>query len=95
MNPPPQKKKNLDILLLFRVKTCIKGENEFEILHSFRFQALMTMLHFNNNENHIPRNQPGFDTLFKVRPVLNTVLLTCETVYSPEKNITVDEGTVG
>ena len=55
----------------------------------------MAMLHFNNNQNHIPRGQPGFDPLFKVRPVLNTVLLTSETVYSPERNVTVDEGTVG
>ena len=55
----------------------------------------MAMLHFNDNANHIPRDQPGFDPLFKVRPVLNTVLLTCETVYSPERHVTVDEGTVG
>ena len=38
------------------------------------------MLHFNNNEEHIPWGQPNHDKLFKLRPILEHFLCCFETV---------------
>jgi hypothetical protein len=56
---------------------------------------MMAMLHVVNNDNHVPRGQPGYDPLFKIRPVLDHMILTFETVYRPQQRVTVDEGMIG
>ena len=39
-----------------------------------RFLALLTVLHLNNNDGKAPRGQPGYDPLFKIRPVGDTLI---------------------
>lgn len=59
-----------------------------------RFQEISKFLHFADSCVAPKKGQDGFDRLYKVRPVLSTVLKNCQTCYSPRKNIAVDEGMI-
>jgi hypothetical protein len=49
------------------------------------------MLYVNNNETCIPRGQPGYDPMHKVKPILNALTTRFQNVYNPEENLTTDE----
>ncbi|CAG5127821.1 unnamed protein product, partial [Candidula unifasciata] len=40
-------------------------------------------LHFNNNDVRNERGQPGYDPLFKLRPLLDIILPTYRENYTP------------
>jgi hypothetical protein len=40
-----------------------------------RFVAILTMLHLNNSETRVPRDQSGYDPLYKVQPIMSIVWL--------------------
>ena len=56
-----------------------------------RFVALLTMFHLNNNDPKAARGQPGYDPLFKIRPITDTLITNFQDVYTPEKQLTIDE----
>ena len=56
-----------------------------------RFLALLTMLHLNNNDGKAARGQPGYDPLFKIRPIIDTLVTKFQDVYTPEEQLTIDE----
>ena len=56
-----------------------------------RFLALLTMFHLNNNDARAARGQPGFDPLFKIRPVIDTLITKFQDTYTPEEQMTIDE----
>lgn len=60
-----------------------------------RFQLILKFLHFNDNEKHIPRGEPGHDRLFKIRPFMTKLISNFQKVYIPFKNISIDESMVG
>ena len=55
-----------------------------------RFEKLKRFFHCNDNENIVPRDHPNFDKLFKVWPVLDSVLEKCKAIPQEEKH-SVDE----
>lgn len=57
-----------------------------------RFFAILQNFHVNDNSNFIPRNQPGYDPLHKIRPFLDLLEQKFGTVYTPERDISFDEG---
>ena len=61
----------------------------------FRFFNLMAGLHFNDNTNHIPRGQEGWDPLFKLRPFLERLCAAFQVAYAPKQQVTIDEGMCG
>ena len=56
-----------------------------------RFLALLTMFHLNNNDAKAARGQPAYDPLFKIRPVIDTLITKFQDVYTPEEQMTIDE----
>ena len=48
-----------------------------------KFLALLTMFPLNNNDAKAARGQPGYDPLFKIRPVIDSYLLTYSKEQSP------------
>ncbi|KAJ8957329.1 hypothetical protein NQ314_006579 [Rhamnusium bicolor] len=38
-----------------------------------RYEKIRQFLHFNNNETMIPRNNPGYDRLHKIRPFIDSL----------------------
>ena len=55
-----------------------------------RYQTTMEFLHFNGNSNYNP-NEPARDKLYKIRPVMEYLVHRFQTMYTPEKNLSIDE----
>jgi len=49
------------------------------------------MFHLNNNDAKAARGQPGYNSLFKIRPVTDTLITKFQDVYTPEEQLTIDE----
>lgn len=60
-----------------------------------RFLLIMKFLHFNDNNDRIPRGQNGYDPLFKIRPYYEQFKARLSAVYVPEQNLSIDESTIG
>ena len=60
-----------------------------------RFRVILSCLHIADNSLAIPRGQPGFDKLYKIRPLLNILISNFQNVYSPHREVSIDEAMVG
>ena len=54
-----------------------------------RFLALL--LHLNNNDAKAPRRQPGYDPLFKIRPVIDILITKFQDIYTHEEQPNTDK----
>lgn len=59
-----------------------------------RFEKICQYFSLNNHQNMLPWEDPGYDKLFKVHPLLNTLSNTFHEEYQPSKFVSVDEGMV-
>lgn len=57
-----------------------------------RFSAIFSMLHVNDNNLCVARDQPNHDPLHKVRPLLDHDVEGLKKNYIPSENLTIDEG---
>lgn len=62
-------------------------QNTMSVNH---FEKIRQHLHFNNNAKLIPQNQPGHDKLFKIRPVIDTLVKQFSSIPLEER-LAVDE----
>ncbi len=58
-----------------------------------RFLLLLGHLHFTDNEAAVPRGEMGYDPLYKLRPVISHFQMVFSDIYSPERDVSYDEGT--
>ena len=65
-----------------------------KIMTRNHFKKICQYLHLNNRENMLPREDPDYDKLFKVQPLLESVSVTFCGEYRPSKFVSVDEGIV-
>ena len=59
-----------------------------------RFLLILTFLHFNDNNNFIPRGQPNYDPLYKLGDTYHHIIDSFPANYYPSKNIAIDEGLI-
>ena len=59
-----------------------------------RFWAILWNLHFNDNSLAVPRGDPNFDKLHKVRPLIDTLTMKFLTLYNPHRENSIDEAMV-
>ena len=64
------------------------------VMTARRFEKLVQYLHMVDNTQYIPRGQPGYDRLFKIRPLLDLTKRTFRDQYRPKKDQSIDEGMV-
>uniref|UniRef100_A0A803K7T6 PiggyBac transposable element-derived protein domain-containing protein n=1 Tax=Xenopus tropicalis TaxID=8364 RepID=A0A803K7T6_XENTR len=57
-----------------------------------RYQILLRFLHFNDNAAAVAPNEPGYDRLYKLRPLINSLCQRFIEVYTPSQNIGVIKG---
>ena len=50
-----------------------------------RFEQLCGRLHFNDNSLAPAHGTPGYDKLFKIRPVIDAICTKCGSLYTPGK----------
>ena len=58
-----------------------------------RFLAILWNLHF-NNDLVAPRGSPGYDKLYKIRPIIKSLTNTYLSLYNPNRANSVDEAVV-
>ncbi|XP_061079005.1 piggyBac transposable element-derived protein 4-like [Conger conger] len=60
-----------------------------------RFEAIFWSLHLSDvtedEENEKKRGTPQFDKLFKIKPLYGEIVNTCNSLFQPNKDISVDE----
>ena len=59
-----------------------------------RFLVILRYLHFSDNSKMPARGQPGFDKLYKVRPLLDALKTRFKQQYSPHYIQAVDEAMI-
>lgn len=59
-----------------------------------RFEAIQKFLHYNDNAKCPPRDDPTYDRLYKVRPVIDHFNAKFSEVYVPDKCVAIDESLV-
>ncbi|CAJ0961123.1 unnamed protein product, partial [Ranitomeya imitator] len=64
------------------------------VMNRKRFEAIHTFLHFRDNTDILPRDDPNFDRLFKIRPVIEHFSNKFTEVYIPQREICVDESLI-
>ena len=60
-----------------------------------RFKAILSMIHFCDNNGYIDVNEPGHDPLFKIKTLYLHLQQKFETLYIPEKEVAIDEAMCG
>ncbi|KAK6182621.1 hypothetical protein SNE40_010263 [Patella caerulea] len=63
--------------------SSIMSRNRYTLINSF--------LHYNNNENQLEKENINYDILFKVRPIINSVLSTYLDSYISSRDVSIDE----
>ena len=71
------------------------SSNFSSIMKRDRLQLLLKMLHLADNSSMIPCRQPGHDKLFKLRPLLDSLVEKFKLMYRPNKELAVDESMIG
>ena len=65
------------------------------VLPANHFNHLLTSIHFNDNSAAKPHGHPGYDKLYKVRPIIESILQKCLSLYKPHWENSIDEAMVG
>ena len=59
-----------------------------------RFAKISQYLHLNDKRRELPRGHANHDKLFKVRPLLDSVVEAIKSEYRPSKNVSIDEAMI-
>lgn len=60
-----------------------------------RFKAISRFLHFADNTAAPSCDDPSYDRLWKIRPVIESVGLQAQCSYTPGEHVSVDESMIG
>ena len=63
-------------------------------MSSRRFELLLKFLHLNDSKKQLSQGEPGYDKLYKVRPLLDAAVKNFQSCYTPTENLS-DENMVG
>ncbi|XP_053305988.1 piggyBac transposable element-derived protein 4-like [Spea bombifrons] len=56
-----------------------------------RYEMLLGFLHFNDNSQCPPKEDPRYDRLYKIRPLLTHFQARFAELYTPQQNLAIDE----
>ena len=57
--------------------------------------AGLKFIHLSDSRQQPARGEPGYDKLYKVRPLLNLVVENFKSMYTPTQSLSIDESMVG
>ena len=64
-------------------------------MSSRRFELMLKFLHLNDSRKQPGQAEPGYDKLYKVRPILDVVLEQFKVNYTLSENVSIDESMIG
>ncbi len=70
------------------------SDNFSSLMSSRRFELILCFLHLNDSETQPQRGAPGFDKLYKIRPLLNILVESFKDCYTPSQFLSVDESMI-
>ena len=70
------------------------SDNFSSLMSSRRFELILRFLHLNDSETQPQRGAPGFDKLYKIRPLLNMLVESFKDCYTPSQFLSVDESMI-
>ena len=71
------------------------GRQSFSrIMSRDRFSVILRFFHVNDSAGYIPKGQPGYDALYKIRPLLHSILHNFRKMYKPNRELALDEAMV-
>uniref|UniRef100_A0A803K9B9 PiggyBac transposable element-derived protein domain-containing protein n=1 Tax=Xenopus tropicalis TaxID=8364 RepID=A0A803K9B9_XENTR len=85
---------NINEIKRFLALTLAMGLVERNSLASYwdtNTVLLLRFLHFNDNTTAVAPNEPGYDRLYKLRPLIDSLSQRFAEVYTPSQNVCVDE----
>ena len=59
------------------------------------FSLLLRFLHLNDSTKYIPKGQPGYDPLYKLRPLVDPLIANFKAAFNLGCEIAVDEEMIG
>lgn len=59
-----------------------------------RFAKISQYLHLNDKRKELPRGHANHDKLFKVRPLLDSIVEAVKSEYRPSKNVSIDKAMI-
>ena len=68
--------------------------NFTSLTSSRRFELILRFFHLNNSQTQPHRGQPGFDKLYKIRPLLDLILSSFQKSYTPSQFLSLDESMI-
>lgn len=87
--------KQLPSTRLYWSENALLGVPEVKkIMPRNRFDKLTEYFHLNDSTKSLPREDPAYDKLFKIRPLLDVVTVKCQSEYLPGRDVSVDEAMV-
>ena len=66
-----------------------------EVMTKARYEKLSQYLHLVDNTQAVPHDDPNYDPLFKVRPLLTMVNANSMRAYVPGRELSIDEAMIG
>ena len=60
-----------------------------------KFMAISRFLHFTDNSQALSRDDPNFDRLWKIRPVIDKIQEQSQKMYTPSEKVSIDESMIG
>ena len=70
------------------------SDNFSSLMSSRRFELILHFLHLNDSEKQPQRGEPGFDKLYKIRPLLDILLPSFKEQYTPKQFLSIDESMI-
>lgn len=65
------------------------------IMSRDRFSLLLRFLHLNDSTKYIPKGEPGYDPLYKLRPFVDPLIANFKAAFTLGRELSVDEGMIG
>ena len=62
-----------------------------EVMSRNRYELLSWFMHFNDNNKQVSKGEPGYDPLYKIRPMLDMMRPRLKYYYTPERELAIDE----
>lgn len=75
-------------------KNPLHGIWEIQKVFSRNRFKVSQYLHVNNKNRELPRGDANHDKLYKVRPLLDSVVSSIQSEYRPAKNLSIDEAMI-
>ena len=65
-----------------------------QVMNRNRYQLLLKFFHLNDNDTMLPKSDPNYDRLHKLRPLLDHFSQKFQSVYQPGSHLSLDEAMV-